>query len=358
MALSPNYAWAEPDNSSLVKNGAQDIRALGDAIDTSVWNVGYGQAGKNKIINGDMGIWQRGTSFASIFAAYTADRFLSGYGTGGTQSIARQEVTGATGLPDYIRYAMRYSTTVAATTRYAVTQRVEDVQTLAGQTVTVSFYAKKISGTPSTLTLNVFQIFGSGGSTFTQPVLDTDFTITTDFQRFTHTFSMPSMAGKTIGTSSYLDFRIKYPVEVSVFDVTGWQVESGGKATPFQTATGTIQGELSACQRYYYRISFAGAASHLGVGHSDTTTSAALKIFFKTTMRIQPTALEQSGTATDYSVRQAGGSLVCSAVPTFASAGTDDAQVNFTVASGLTAGQGVFGRTAVSGAYLGWSAEL
>jgi len=28
MATSPNYAWAEPDNSSLVKNGAQDIRAL------------------------------------------------------------------------------------------------------------------------------------------------------------------------------------------------------------------------------------------------------------------------------------------------------------------------------------------
>jgi len=35
MALSPNFAFPEPDNSSLVKNGAQDIRALGDAIDTA-----------------------------------------------------------------------------------------------------------------------------------------------------------------------------------------------------------------------------------------------------------------------------------------------------------------------------------
>lgn len=33
MALSPNFGFPEPDNSSLVKNGAQDIRALGDAID-------------------------------------------------------------------------------------------------------------------------------------------------------------------------------------------------------------------------------------------------------------------------------------------------------------------------------------
>jgi hypothetical protein len=34
MALSPNFSFPEPDNSSLVKNGAQDIRALGDAIDS------------------------------------------------------------------------------------------------------------------------------------------------------------------------------------------------------------------------------------------------------------------------------------------------------------------------------------
>ena len=79
MALSPNYGWSEPDNSSLVKNGAADIRTLGDAIDTSVWNVGFGQAGKNKIINGDFRIWQRGTSltYTSSGLNYLPDRFFS-----------------------------------------------------------------------------------------------------------------------------------------------------------------------------------------------------------------------------------------------------------------------------------------
>jgi hypothetical protein len=253
---------------------------------------------------------------------------------------------------------MRYSTTVAATTRYAVTQRVEDVQTLAGQTVTVSFYAKKISGTPSTLTLNVFQIFGSGGSTFTQPVLDTDFTITSDFQRFTHTFSMPSMAGKTIGTSSYLDFRIKYPIEVSVFDVTGWQVESGGKATPFQTASGgSPQAELAMCQRYYYRQT-AASGDTFGIGNNASTTVGENNLFFPVTMRIAPTALEQSGTAADYSVRSAGAITNCSTVPTFGSTNTICARIVLTVASGLTAGNGCFARAASSNAFLGWSAEL
>ncbi len=75
MALSPFYNWSEPDNSSLVKNGAADIRTLGDAIDTAVWNVGFGQAGKNKIINGGFRINQRNLTTTSTDGAYGFDRF-------------------------------------------------------------------------------------------------------------------------------------------------------------------------------------------------------------------------------------------------------------------------------------------
>jgi hypothetical protein len=36
MATSPNYGWAEPDDTSLVKNGALAMRTLGNAIDTTM----------------------------------------------------------------------------------------------------------------------------------------------------------------------------------------------------------------------------------------------------------------------------------------------------------------------------------
>jgi hypothetical protein len=36
MATSPNYAWAEPDDTAFVKNGALAMRTLGNAIDTTV----------------------------------------------------------------------------------------------------------------------------------------------------------------------------------------------------------------------------------------------------------------------------------------------------------------------------------
>jgi len=256
MALSPNYGWAEPDNSSLVKNGAQDIRALGDAIDTSLWNVGYGQAGKNKIINGDFGIWQRGTSFTSqTFATYYADRFCGGADGGGTRTVSQQTFTpGAAPVAGYeSQYFLRIARSVAGSgsTFDVVEQRVEDVRTFAGQTVTFSFWAKADS--TRSVGIQPEQIFGSGGSGnvgFTGATVS----LTTSWVRYTTTISVPSVSGKTIGTGSYLNLRFSFPLNTTfTIDIWGVQLEYGSKATPFETATGTIQGELAACQRYYFK---------------------------------------------------------------------------------------------------------
>jgi hypothetical protein len=37
MATSPNYGWTEPDNTGFVKNGALDMRTLGNEIDATVY---------------------------------------------------------------------------------------------------------------------------------------------------------------------------------------------------------------------------------------------------------------------------------------------------------------------------------
>lgn len=39
MATSPNYGWTEPDNTGYVKNGALDIRTLGNEIDATVYAI-------------------------------------------------------------------------------------------------------------------------------------------------------------------------------------------------------------------------------------------------------------------------------------------------------------------------------
>jgi hypothetical protein len=75
-------------------------------------------------------------------------------------------------------------------------------------------------------------------------------------------------------------------------------------------------------------------------------------------MRIAPTALEQSGTASHYGVIYLATSIACNAVPFFAASSTISAYVMFPTSAVLTAGNGVLCTARNSSAYLGWSAEL
>jgi hypothetical protein len=288
MALSPNYGWAEPDNSSLVKNGAQDIRALGDAIDTSLWNVGFGQAGKNKIINGDFNIWQRGTTFNAIAGGtYTADRWCGNY-INGTVNATQQSFTA--GSAPVAGYESQYFMQLARTSTHAsiadyFAQRIEDVRTFAGQTVTFSFWAKISTGT-ATLGTYFTQSFGSGGSGEVAAAGST-MSLTTTWTRFSTTYSVPSISGKTIGAGSWFGVQFVLPVAEGnkTWQIWGAQLEYGSKATPFETATGTLGGELALCQRYYYR-----APGEFETIVAASGTSIYVFVPLPVTMRVVPSA--------------------------------------------------------------------
>jgi hypothetical protein len=75
-------------------------------------------------------------------------------------------------------------------------------------------------------------------------------------------------------------------------DMWGFQVEAGSTATPFQTATGTVQGELAACQRYYYRAVAGQVYGTLAQGVAINTTQAHFFVPFPVTMRATPASTE------------------------------------------------------------------
>lgn len=56
MATTPNFNWSTPDNTGLVKNGALDIRTLGNSIDASMAELKGGTTGQvlSKTSNTDM----------------------------------------------------------------------------------------------------------------------------------------------------------------------------------------------------------------------------------------------------------------------------------------------------------------
>ena len=315
MATSTFYGWSEPDNTSLVKDGAQAIRTLGDAIDVSLWNVGYGQAGKNKIINGDFGIWQRGTSFTPSVGSgwnYNSDRFRwLGNGTGGARTISRQSFTAGTApVAGYeSTYFLRFNSTSATTgaTDNLLSQPIEDVRTFAGNTVTLSFWAKAAAAI-TLPTISIIQDFGGGGSGGVVVTAASSQAITTSWVRYSYSVAIPSIAGKTIGTSPSLEVRLSLPLDSTfTFDTWGWQLEYGSKATPFETASGSIQGELAMCQRYYAKSyetsvtvptnSSAGGLNFANSGATATNTTYLTTVRLPVTMRTAPTVTIYSFTS-------------------------------------------------------------
>ena len=255
-------------------------------------------AGKNAIINGAFGIWQRGTSFTQTSGTeiFSADRwFYNSDGSGGTITISQQTFTAGTApVVGYEgQYFWRYACTSARTSQTfnVCGQRIEDVRTLAGQTVTVSYWAKASTSITFSQPPYLQQAFGSGGSGSVSTVLSSP-SLTTSWQRFTSTVTLPSIAGKTIGTGSSLQLIFQTLTNTTgvTIDIWGVQVEAGSVATAFQTATGTIQGELSACQRYYLRYQLAVANfCDLLLGQTYTTTQAFFLGSMPVTMRTSPT---------------------------------------------------------------------
>ena len=335
---------------------ASDVNDITGTINLLGSSVAY-TAGKNKIINGDFSIWQRGTTFTSIATnTYSADRWVVNKDK--TATITQQTFTAGTAPVSGYEGTYYFRQAISGGSYYALIQKIEDVRQLAGQTVTLSYWAKADASV--TNTAGWAQNFGSGGSSQVSGYASNN-TITTSWQRFTATFSIPSISGKTIGTSSFFGIQpiLIQNATTHTIDIWGMQLEVGSTATAFQTATGTIQGELAACQRYYYRMTpLTTGDSFFGTGFAASSTSGLFVVTFPVTMRKQPTALEQSGTAADYRIRYSTGTNACSSVPTFDAAEPFTAFVNFTVSSGLTTGQAIVGRSGNTSGYLGWSAEL
>ena len=392
MATSPNYAWAEPDNSSLVKNGASDIRTLGDAIDTSVWNVGYGQAGKNKFINGNMAIAQRGATAVTVAAAtrtMAVDRFFGSLTGAGVYTV--EQVVDAPAAANAGQYSMKAvvttaDTSIAASDQYFIGQTIEGLNfasfgfgTASAQTVTISFWVKSsITGTfgvdirngaanrsyVSTYTISAANtwekktvtIAGDTSGTWPQDNtlsarIEWVLSAGTDFQTATPNAWTASNDQTTASQTNWM------ATVANTFQITAIQIEAGSVATPFQTATGTIQGELAACQRYYYRTSPTVSGYPLSTtGGNLTTAIGQVPVPLPVQMRVAPTSMDFSSLSyLDFAT------ITGLITGTFVlqNSTTNYASVRYTHGSAvLTAGQVGALTTNGTSAFLGFLAEL
>ena len=329
-----DFTWVTSDDANAIQNTIVDAKgdlisatgsdvparlAVGNNGETLVadsststglrYTAGTVQA--NPVLNSAFQNWQRGTSIsvAASGTPYTADRWQVFTNASQACTVSRQLVGDSTNLPS-IQYSARVQRNSGQTGTGGIyfSQNFESINSVpfAGKTVTVSFYARAganysaassvLSATMATGTGTDQNLIASGYTGAAYPV-NSNATLTTTWQRFTYTGTVSSTANEIclyfgfipVGTAGANDY----------FDVTGVQIDIGSVALPFRTYAGTIQGELAACQRYYYRIDNEASNGYFGLsGVASTATLATIQVLPKSTMRIKPTSVDFSSLRT------------------------------------------------------------
>lgn len=92
MATTSNYGWTTPDDSSLVKDGASAIRALGTAIDTSM-NTALGTKKSGLVLLNT-------TSFSAVASQSVNDVFSATY----DNYVLKANISGSTNANARLRF--------------------------------------------------------------------------------------------------------------------------------------------------------------------------------------------------------------------------------------------------------------
>jgi hypothetical protein len=327
-------------------------------------------AGKNAFLNSALNVWQRGTSSAvtsSSTSFMVADRWNAYRGATGS-TFSRQATSDTTNLP-FIQYCARFQRDAAntSTANLNLIQNIETINSIpyAGKAVTLSFYAR--AGANYSATSNALLVFlrnGTGtdqnflvGYTGVNDVVSSSATLTTTWQRFTFTGTVPTnstelaiqIQANPTGTAGANDY----------FEFTGAQLEIASSASAYSPNAATYALELAACQRYYYRVNNESGTGSLlaGFGSCDGTTIADILVPFPATMRVSPTSLDQAQ-ARIYNLSN--GTNYSGGTWTLAGGNAFFGGARYTHGSGVfTSGSGVKATSSGSGsAYLGFSAEL
>jgi hypothetical protein len=272
-----------------------------------------GIAGKNFIINGGMDFWQRGTSFTTDsggnWSQYTADRWIAyayypGYSA--TQTITQE--SNLSNVPTGSKYSLK---AVLATSnasinpgRMAINYTLEnqDSLLLAGKTVTLSFQIKGIANIDRIQTVVGYN--PSGGKVSapmgeTQIINQNRSITSSGFTLVSYTFTAPSAS--TLTTTGTIGFTLYYQKSNGTPEQVGdgiylgnVQLEVGGQATTFNRSGSTLQAELAACQRYYYRMNADTIYTVFGLGPAESSAFIIFSVPIPVQMRVNPTSLDTS----------------------------------------------------------------
>ena len=377
-----------------IANPQRSLEVAGDLVVSGTISGGAGMGSfRNRIINGDMRIAQRGTSAST--GGYLIDRWgielISGTVT---QS---QLFLGASDTPYQLGF--KYAANVAVTsssTGAPFNQKIENVNitdlnwgTSYGSPVTVSLWYKTNATPGSIIPISIRTVLWAGGTVYSVYPYNTvaigqntwqyvSFTVP-PIPNMGYTLGMVNNGGQDrldlyIGSASgYSTTAVAgtwtvtsamgstaqtniYNTPGTYFAITGVQLEKGTVATPFEVRPYAT--ELALCQRYYQQFNSTPSTNNytsFGAGYMSSATGAYTTLPLPVTMRTNPSLSSNSAPGTF--IVGAPANLTVTSMSIYDS--TPSTAGIAWVGTGATLGQGAIARANnTTGAFLGFSAEL
>ena len=236
---------------------------------------------KNRIINGDISVAQRGTTFTNVTNQYTIDMWSQSDAGGFTANISQQTATTTENAYFSSQNFLRYKKNAAVTS--AIVMKVEDLQQFNNKTFTLSFWAKSSDLTvqPSITTYTVND--GSNYNNYFTQTYVTRPALSTTWQKYEVRYVFPDIY--TYGFSGAHHLRLQFfdGATVGTFDIAEVQLEEGSIATRFEKRP--FATELGLCQRYYLMIA---DGTLIGSGYLTNTLYLDFPIRWPVTMRATP----------------------------------------------------------------------
>jgi len=242
---------------------------------------------RNRIINGNMYVAQRGTS-ATVTAGTTVPTASTGYpcvdrwfvySTGANVTAA--QVAGATNNKNLLQV-----TGAASVTAVGIGQRIEQLNSydLAGQTCTLSVNIANSLLTTVTWTASyatTADTFGTIGTPTKTQIATGTFTVTSTLTQYTANIAVPAAA--TTG----IEILFTVGAQISgTWQIGNAQLEVGSVATPFERQI--YSNQLAQCQRYYYKNLAISAFTSFGSVVFNSTVQCSIFVQLPVAMRTSP----------------------------------------------------------------------
>ena len=362
---------------------------------TCTANITNNLRNRNLIINGAMQVAQRGTS-STTDGYSTVDRWQGKMGnvsvtpTQSQQSTSTSDTPYQNGFANFFRIALPSAGTANSNGQIEMRHLIESQNILnsgwnyksSSAFLTLSFWFRCSTNqtfyiyfyNPDSGKVLVLDFTASGNNTWTKITkqLKGDSTLVLNNDNgaglqvslfafhgtaYTNNRSLNTWGGYD-GSNFSPDMATTWlTAGASTFDITGVQLEVGSVATDFEHRS--FGQELALCQRYYFRLTSNDAGQRYGNGMQVTSSASDIIIYHPVPMRSKPTALETSGTASDYAVARTNTYEVCDAVPVLQVAHTHSTMIrtNQSQAS-LSTGQSTILRANTTDFVLGFTAEL